>query len=92
MDVALCLIPRQGFREQVSSIVDTSDFLELQVTLGCFLLVPQIIGVQTPQFASPRRATIARAALASPSTTPFFFFWCEDMMFVMVEVHNEDSK
>ena len=51
MDVALYLIPRQGFREQVSSIVDTSHFLEVQVTFACFLLDPQIIGVQMPQFA-----------------------------------------
>ena len=68
MDVALYLIPRQGCREQVSSIVDTSHFLEVQVTLGSFLLDPQIIGVQMPQFV---RATMARAALASPNTTPF---------------------
>ena len=56
MDVALYLIPRQGFCEQVSSIVHTSHFLEVQVTLGSFLL------------GSPnsRRATMARGALASP--------------------------
>ena len=71
MDVALYLIPRQGFREQVSSIVDTSHFLEVQVTLGCFLLDPQTICVQMPQFAQSSSGTMARAALASPSTTPF---------------------
>ena len=51
MDVVLYLTPRQGFREQVSSIVDTSHFLEVQITLDSFLLDPQIIGVQMPQFA-----------------------------------------
>ena len=51
MDVALYLIPRQGLREQVSSIVDTSHFLEVQFTLGCFLLDPHIIGVQMARFA-----------------------------------------
>ena len=51
MDVALYVIPRQGFREQVGSIVDTSHFLEVQVTLDSFLWDPQISGVQMPQFA-----------------------------------------
>ena len=50
VDVVLYLTPRKGF-EQVSSIVDTSHFLEVQVTLGSFLLDPQTIGVQMPQFA-----------------------------------------
>ena len=60
------------FRDQVSSIVDTSHFLEVQVTLGCFLCGPQIIAVQMPQFAqSSSGHNGARAALASPSTTPF---------------------
>ena len=53
MDVALYLIPRQGLRAQISSIVDTSHFLEVQVTLCCFLLVPQVIGVEMPQFVQP---------------------------------------
>ena len=55
MDVALYLIPRQGLREQVSSIVDTSHFRKVQ-------------GLNLP---SPRRVAMARAALASPSTNPF---------------------
>ena len=53
VDVALYLIPRQGLREQVSSIVDTSHFLEVQITLCCFLKDPQVIGVQISQFAQP---------------------------------------
>ena len=36
--MALYLIPREGLCEQVSSIVDTSHFLKVRVTLGCFLL------------------------------------------------------
>ena len=70
MDAALYLIPRQGFREQVSSIVDTSHFLEVHLTLGSFLLDPQVIGVQMSQFAQHSSGTRARAALASPKTTP----------------------
>ena len=51
VDVALYLIQRQGLREQVSSSVDTSHFLEVQITLCCFLLDPQLIGVEKSQFA-----------------------------------------
>ena len=53
VDMALYLIPRQGLREQISSIVNTSHSLEIQVTFCCFLLDPQVIGPQMPQFAQP---------------------------------------
>ena len=71
MDVALYLILRQGFREQVSSIVDTSHFLEVQghpwqLSLGSTKLVSRCLNLP-----SLRRVTMARATLASHSTTPF---------------------
>ena len=70
MEVALYLIHDRVFVKN-SSIVGTSHFVEVQVTLGCFLLDPQILVSRCLNLPSPRRATMARAALASPSTTPF---------------------
>ena len=39
------------FVNKIGSIVNTSHFLEVQVALCCFLLDPQVIGVQMPLFA-----------------------------------------
>ena len=55
VDVALYLVPRQGLREQIGSIINFSHFLEVQVTLCCFLLDPQVIGASIcPTLVGPR--------------------------------------
>ena len=54
VDVAQYLIPRQGLHVNRSAPLSTpATFLKFKSLLCCFLLDPQIIGVQMLQFAQP---------------------------------------